>query len=144
MPQTQLKKIKINGTELHYLDLGEAVPVVLVHGGGATDYRTWTLVVDRFAEEFHVIVPSLRYHYPNEWLGDGSDYSPITHAQDVAALINGLRIAPAHIIGSSFGANIALVLARDFHDLVRSLVLAEPPLYDWIQASMTVEERETD
>src|SRR6476659_176246 len=72
---TQLKEIQVNGVNIHYLDEGSGDPVVFVHGGGATDYRTWIPVVGPFAERYRVIAPSLRCHYPNEWRGVGSDYS---------------------------------------------------------------------
>jgi len=51
-----------------------------------------------------------------------------THAEDLAALLLSLDLAPAHIVGSSYGAYTALALARDHPNLVRSLVLAEPPI----------------
>lgn len=133
MTQSQMNKVHVYGIDLHYLDLGNGDPVVMIHGGGATDYRTWASVIDRFAEKYRVIVPSLRYHYPNEWVGDGSDYTSETHARDIAALIETLGLAPAHIVGSSLGSIIALVLTRERPELVRSLVLGEPVFFAWLQ-----------
>jgi pimeloyl-ACP methyl ester carboxylesterase len=37
-----------------------------------------------------------------------------------------------HLVGASYGAYTALVLALRRPDLVRSLVLAEPPLIHWL------------
>src|SRR5205823_4773377 len=48
------------------------------------------------------------------------------HAQHCAALLDALRIDPAHVVGHSSGALIALELAADRPDLVRSLFLVEP------------------
>ena len=76
MIQSQLKKVRVNDIDLHYVDIGSGNPVVFLHGGGATDYRTWTPVIGNFMENYRVVVPSLRYHYPNEWVGDGLDYTP--------------------------------------------------------------------
>jgi pimeloyl-ACP methyl ester carboxylesterase len=142
--ETNLEFIQVNGANLHYLDVGRGNPVILVHGGGATDYRTWTPVVGPFAESYRVIAPSLRYHYPNEWTGNGSDYSPETHAADIAGLIEMLGLAPAHVVGSSLGANAGLVLGREHPHLIRTLVLAEPALPTWLVETATPEEREAE
>jgi hypothetical protein len=107
MLPSQMNKVRVNDVDLHYADIGRGDAVLLIHGGGATDYRTWTPLIDRFAEHYRVVVPSLRYHYPNVWVGDGLDYTPETHAKDVAALIKTLGLAPAHIAGSSMGADIS-------------------------------------
>ena len=50
-------------------------------------------------------------------------YSIPLFARDVAGLIEGLGIAPAHVVGISLGGMIALQLAADRPDLVRSLVV---------------------
>ena len=75
---------------------------------------------------------SRRYHYPNPWTGDGSDYAAQLHADDLAALIEALDLAPAHLVTSSYGGNIALHLTARRPELVRSLVLCEPPLLPWL------------
>ncbi len=46
----------------------------------------------------------------------------------MAALIQELDLAPAHVVGNSFGASIALGLAARHPELFRSLVVHEPPL----------------
>jgi pimeloyl-ACP methyl ester carboxylesterase len=47
---------------------------------------------------------------------------------DLAALIETLGLAPAWIVGNSFGASISLRLALDRSDLLRGLLVHEPPL----------------
>jgi pimeloyl-ACP methyl ester carboxylesterase len=132
--QLQFNTITVNGAELHYVERGTGDPVVLVHGGGATDLRTWGGQLDPLAARYHVIAYSQRYHYPNTWAGDGSDvYSTRTHVADLAALIRGLRLAPCHVVGSSYGGDIALLLAAQRPELVRTLVLGEPGLTLWLR-----------
>jgi pimeloyl-ACP methyl ester carboxylesterase len=48
---------------------------------------------------------------------------------DLAALIEQLDLAPAHILGNSFGAVITLRLAAARPELFRSLLVHEPPLF---------------
>jgi pimeloyl-ACP methyl ester carboxylesterase len=49
--------------------------------------------------------------------------------EDLAAMIKGMGLAPAHIVGHSYGGNIALFLALRHPEMVRTLVLAEPGVW---------------
>jgi pimeloyl-ACP methyl ester carboxylesterase len=49
------------------------------------------------------------------------------HIEDLKILLNTLQAKPAHLIGHSYGALMALVLASEEPQYVRSLILAEPP-----------------
>ena len=46
--EQQLKKIHVNGVELHYVDRGHGEPVIFIHGGLA-DYRMWDAQTAAFA-----------------------------------------------------------------------------------------------
>ncbi|HLZ45653.1 MAG TPA: alpha/beta hydrolase [Gemmatimonadales bacterium] len=119
-----------NGTRLTYRVVGDsgATPVVFVHGSLA-DYRSWNAQEIAFAQRYRVLVYSLRYHPPNPQTEDNQTYSPKLHAEDLAAMLLTLDLAPAHIVGSGYGSYVALALALDHPQLVRSLVLAEPPIF---------------
>jgi pimeloyl-ACP methyl ester carboxylesterase len=52
------------------------------------------------------------------------------HAAHAAALLDRLRTGPTTVVAHSSGCAIALQLAADRPDLVRDLVLSEPPLID--------------
>jgi len=121
----------INGAQLTYQDRGQGQPVVFLHGSLA-DYRTWDAQVEPFARHFRVITYSRRYHWPNPWPPTDIEYSASLHAQDLNELLACLEIGQAHIIGSSYGAYIALLFARDHPSAVRSLALGEPPLVPWL------------
>ena len=60
-------------------------------------------------------------------------YTASLHAADLAGLIETLNLGPAHLVTSSFGGCVALALAVARPELVRSLVLAEPPLMPWLE-----------
>ena len=124
---TDIKKARVAGTEFSYIDSGRGVPVVLVHGS-ASDYRVWASQIRPFAAKYRVIAYSRRYHTPNPWNGDGSDYSAALHAADLLALLQSLKLGPAHLVGHSAGGTIALLVARDHPELVRSVVAMEPVL----------------
>jgi pimeloyl-ACP methyl ester carboxylesterase len=126
----QLQVVKANGVELHYVAQGQGAPVVLVHGGLA-DYREWAPQMERFARHFRVIAYSRRYNYPNRVPTLASNHSALVEAADLAALLRALDLAPSHIVGYSYGAFTALCLALAHPELVRALVLAEPPVLRW-------------
>lgn len=116
----------VNGASLWYSDEGRGEPVVLVHGS-ASDHRTWTIARGEFAEHFRTITYSRRYHWPNERIPPGTDYSLLQHVDDLEELLRVIDMAPAHLVGHSYGALICMLLAARAPQLVRSLVLAEPP-----------------
>lgn len=131
--QNEFKEIHVGDISLAYIEQGHGAPVIFVHGGGPTDLRTWGLQIGPFAEHFRVIAYSQRYHYPNAWVGDGSDInSTSVHAGDLAALIVALQLGRVHLIGFSYGADIVLRLAVEHPELVRTLVVAEPALVSWL------------
>jgi non-heme chloroperoxidase len=132
-----LRALNANGTRLTYRLMGDsgATPVVLVHGT-LGDYRSWSGQELLFAQSHRVLVYSRRFHPPNPQIPDSSlVYSPKLHAEDLAALLLTLELAPAHIVGSSYGAYTALALALEHPELVRSVVLAEPPILPLLTGS---------
>lgn len=126
------KRVAVNGAELAYVEQGEGEPVVLVHGS-VNDLRSWGAQQAALGERYRVIAVSRRYHWPNPQPGDDDRYAISEHVADLAALIDALGLAPAHLVGSSFGAMTVLALAAGRPDLARSLVLGEPPLLPWLR-----------
>ncbi|MBI4547889.1 MAG: alpha/beta hydrolase [Ignavibacteriae bacterium] len=123
----QTKKIRVNGVILNYIERGKGTPVVFVHGT-LGDYRTWDGQLEAFSKNYRVISLSRRYHYPNKWTKDSTDFSVNIHARDLAAFIKALKLPPVHLIGHSYGAFISFLVARDHPELIRSLTLGEPPM----------------
>jgi pimeloyl-ACP methyl ester carboxylesterase len=130
----EVKRLRANGTELAYIERGCGDPVVLVHGVLA-DYRGWSTIVDDLAKRFHVYAYSRRYHFPNSTSGDGRDYLPATHAADLLAFIDNLGLDGVHVVGHSYGGNVALLAALKHPDKIRTLVLIEPTTFSLIAGS---------
>jgi pimeloyl-ACP methyl ester carboxylesterase len=122
-----MKTIQINNYPFSYIDDGVGSPVIFIHGS-ISDYRTWENQMEPFAKQFHVIAYSRRYHYPNNSVEDYSDYTYPQHAKDLAAFIKALDVGTVNLIGSSYGAYVALLTAINNPDLVKTLVLGEPPV----------------
>jgi pimeloyl-ACP methyl ester carboxylesterase len=122
-----LRTLPINEADLTFQDEGEGPPVILLHGF-LGDWRTWRRQVEALSGRFRVLSLSQRYYYPNRWPDDGAGFGPAVHARDVAALIRALAIAPAHLVGHSYGGGVATLVALNDPSLVRTLILAEPAL----------------
>ncbi|HMB90136.1 MAG TPA: alpha/beta hydrolase [Rhodothermales bacterium] len=122
-----MAQVDIEGTRFEYHENGSGEPVVFVHGS-ASDHRTWRFQRDVFAEQFRTITYSRRYHWPNEPIHDGVDYAMAEHVDDLQKVIRSLDATPAHLVGHSYGAFLCLLLAMRAPDLVRTLILAEPPV----------------
>jgi pimeloyl-ACP methyl ester carboxylesterase len=118
---------RVNGVTLECRSNGSGESVFLVHGS-ASDYRTWRFQEEVLAADFNVICYSRRYHWPNAEIASGAVYSMTEHVDDLEALIRDLDAAPAHLVGHSYGAFLCLLLAIREPGLVRTLVLAEPPV----------------
>lgn len=115
----------VNGIRLYSEWHGEGAPVVLVHGSWG-DHHNWDAVVPGLARTFRILTYDRRGHSQSERLpGQGSVEEDVA---DLALLITAQQVAPAHIVGSSFGASIVLKLAVARPDLFASLIVHEPPL----------------
>jgi pimeloyl-ACP methyl ester carboxylesterase len=118
---------EINGTSLEVIEQGTGETVVLVHGS-VSDHRTWHDQQEKFAQSFHTVNYSRRYHWPNTPIPDGADYAMAEHVDDLATLIRSLDTEPVHLVGHSYGAFVCLLLAIRAPELLHTLVLAEPPV----------------
>jgi non-heme chloroperoxidase len=125
--------VEVNGSRLECIEAGQGDPLIFVHGS-LEDLRIWRRQVELFSPHYRVIAYSRRYHYPNAMPGaDDPAYTASLHAADLAGLIEKLELGPAHLVCSSFGGCVALQMAVQRPELVRSLVLAEPPLMPWLE-----------
>lgn len=93
---------------------------MLLHGLGSSS-ADWRWQIDALAARHRVIVPDLRGHGRSP-----RPPGPLTvdaMAADVAALLGHLKVPAAHVVGLSLGGCVALALALDHADRVRSLTL---------------------
>jgi non-heme chloroperoxidase len=145
MSNNNPKSIKINGRQLCYVDQGEGQqqpPVIFVHGG-LDDYRCWQYQIESFSKEYRTISYSRRFAYPNKWIGNiAQDNTVEDNAKDLAEIIRKLDLAPAHLVGASFGAYTALYCASKNPELVKTLVLNEPPIFQFLARSSIKEDAE--
>ena len=97
---------EVNGVRLFFdLNGTGAVPLVLVYGSWDS-HHDWDLVVPRLADSFRILTYDRRAHSESERpTGQGSVREDVA---DLAALIDHLGLAPAWVVGNSFGCTEGL------------------------------------
>jgi 3-oxoadipate enol-lactonase len=119
-----LERIYVDNLELEYELRGAGDPVVLIHWGLSALWAEPLMEEPALAAHHRL----LSYHRAG-FAGSGRIEGPIAiagHAAHCASLMRQLGIEPAHIVGHSSSAVIALQLALDFPDAVETLTLMEP------------------
>jgi pimeloyl-ACP methyl ester carboxylesterase len=115
--------IDVVGIRLHYVEEGTGEPLVLIHGNGtmAQDYQIST-IVEHAAKTYRVIAfdrPGYGYSdRPNGKTWDATAQAQLLHK----ALIQ-LGVDRPIVVGHSWGTLVALSLALEHPEYVRSLVL---------------------
>lgn len=122
-----VRQLRVNGTDLAYVEEGRGPTVVFVHGASG-DWRTWDGLRPYLVKEHRFVSMSRRYHHPNAWTDDGRHYSFDQQVDDVAGFIRGLSVGKIHLVGNSYSGRLAGFVALKHPELLRSVVLGEPSL----------------
>jgi pimeloyl-ACP methyl ester carboxylesterase len=112
-----------DGVKLYYEETGKGIPVVFVHEF-AGDYRSWEQQVRYFARYYRCITFNARGYPPSDVPKDGERYSQDRARDDIRAVLDGLRIDKAHIVGLSMGGFATLHFGFTYPQRARSLVVA--------------------
>ncbi len=112
--------VVVNGLDMYYEVHGQGQPLVLLHGGLCT-IEAWGTLLPVLAEGAQVIAVELQGHGRTADIARPMSYEGM--ADDVAALIEALGVAPASVLGYSLGGGVALQTAIRHPDVVRKLVL---------------------
>lgn len=119
----------VNGTDLAYVEQGQGEPVLFVHGGTG-DYRVWDQQMEAFGVSHRVIALSCRGSWPNAKLRPDDSVTLDTFVADLAEFVRTLDVGPVHLVGhSSPGGFGSLILAARHPELLRTVVLCEPPAF---------------
>jgi pimeloyl-ACP methyl ester carboxylesterase len=115
--------VRSDGCNLYYEELGEGVPILLIHPSGSTA-STWGAAAEELARIGRVIAYDRR-----GYARSGGEPARLLslHTADAAAILEYLRTPPALVVGTSAGAAIAVDLAVRRPDLVQAVVAHEFP-----------------
>jgi 3-oxoadipate enol-lactonase len=107
-----------DGTILTHRVDGDGAALLLLNGG-LMSVAAWDPLMARLTERYQVI----RCDFRGQLLSPGPAHDDLAdHARDLVSLLDHLDVREAHVVGPSFGAEVALILAARFPAYVRSLV----------------------
>ena len=118
-----------------------ALPLFLCHGYSGSSHD-WALVAEDLAHDREVVSIDHRGHGRSQKLGEVDRYSIDRIAADLIALLDA-EVGPVELLGHSMGGAVALRVALNRPDLVRSLILMDTsgwsfrPLEEGVAAMMS-------
>ena len=111
----------VNGLKMYYEIHGKGEPVVLLHGSFMTLTNfNWPEMIATLAKSRRVIAVEMQGH--GRTADIDRDFSYDNLADDIAALLDYLKIGKADVIGYSMGASVAMNLAIRHPNQVRKVV----------------------
>jgi len=111
----------VNGLKMYYEVHGSGEPVVLLHGAFMTITNNWTGWIGELSKTRKVIAVEMQGH--GRTADIPRDITNENFADDVAALLEQLKIPRADLIGYSMGGAVAMQCAIRHPDKVRKVVV---------------------
>jgi pimeloyl-ACP methyl ester carboxylesterase len=124
-----------DGVRLHVEDVGTGVPIVFVHEF-AGDAAAYEAQLRHFSRRYRCIAYDARGYPPSDVPADVGSYSQDRARDDIRAVLDGLGIDRAHVVGTSMGAFATLHFGLAYPERARSLTLtgcgygAEPSTHE--------------
>ena len=112
-----------DGVTLYAEETGTGEPLLFIHEF-AGDHRSWEPQVRFFSAAYHCVTYAARGYPPSGVPTDPDAYSQARAVADAIAVLDGLAVDRAHLVGLSMGGFTALHLVLSHPDRVRSAVVA--------------------
>ncbi len=112
-----------DGVRLYYEAAGSGYPIVFVHEF-AGDYRSYETQMRYFARRYRCIAYNARGYPPSDVPDDFERYSQERARDDIRAVLDGLGIAKAHVVGISMGGFATLHFGFAYPERASALVVA--------------------
>jgi pimeloyl-ACP methyl ester carboxylesterase len=112
--------VDVNGVHMYYETYGDGSPLVLLHGGMLSIDQNFAGLIPTLARKHRVIGIEMQGH--GRTADIDREITPAALASDVVGMLDHLGIDRAHVLGHSMGAAVALELAVNHPDRVRSVV----------------------
>lgn len=112
--------VPVNGLKMYYEIHGKGEPVVLLHGSFMTITNNWQDIIAALSKTRRVIAVEMQGH--GRTADINRDFSYENLADDVAAMLDYLKVGKADLIGYSMGGSVAMQVAIRHPDNVRKVV----------------------
>jgi len=124
----------VDGVRLHYKDMGQGEPALILLHGFAASVFSWREVMAPLSQQNRVIAfdrPAFgltQRPLPGEWKGK-NPYAAQTQVDLTMGLMDALGVRQAVLVGNSAGGTVAMLTALRYPDRVRALILVSPAVY---------------
>jgi pimeloyl-ACP methyl ester carboxylesterase len=115
-----------DGVRLHWLEWSDVGRAVVCLPGITANAYAFTGLASRLLAAYRVLAVDLRGRGESDAPTAGYDVE--THAGDISAVLDALRIDRVDLVGWSLGGKVALALAAAESRRVRRLVMLDPPV----------------
>ena len=112
-----------DGVRLYYEEAGQGSPIVFVHEFGG-DHRSWEPQVRHFARRHRCVAYAARGYPPSDVPEQAGAYSQERAVLDLLAVMDGVALDKAHVVGLSMGGFAALHFGLRYPERALSLVVA--------------------
>jgi len=99
--------VEATGAKLYFEESGDGYPIIFIHEF-ASDIRGWEAQFQRFSRGYRCIAYNARGYPPSDIPQDAAFYGWEFAVDDIAAVMRGLSIERAHLVGLSMGGYAAL------------------------------------
>ena len=111
-----------DGVKLYYEEAGSGQAVIFVHEF-AGDYRSYEVQMRYFSRRYRCVAYNARGYPPSDVPADPEKYSQERARDDLRAVLDGLEIEQAHIVGISMGGFAVLHFGLYYPERALSLVI---------------------
>ena len=132
--------LEINGTDIYHEVRGDGPPVLLIMGATG-DGGVFETFADLLADEFTVVTYDRRGNGRSPRPAGWNTTSPEEQADDAAALVQALGLAPTAVFGTSSAGIFALAMLIRHPEAVRGAILHEPALFSLFDDPQDVRDR---
>jgi N-formylmaleamate deformylase len=117
--------VMANGIRQHFYRTGGKKPSLILLHGFSENGLCWSRVAKALEDGYDLVMVDARGHGYSS--GPETGYSQELLTQDVAALIHELGLQHPSLFGHSNGALTAAQVAATFPELIRAVILEDPP-----------------
>jgi epoxide hydrolase 4 len=122
----QHKFANVNGVRLHYVEEGEGLLFLFLHGFPEFWYE-WKKQIAEFGRDFHAVAPDLRGYNLSSKPEGVEQYKLELLLEDIHCLIRHLGARKCTLAGHDWGGFLAWAFAGIFPDLVDKLIIINAP-----------------
>ena len=121
------KSVKIGGTDLHYTEGPDNGPALVLLHAQLMDWFDYSRVLPKLSKSYHIFVPDYNGH--GKTTAPANTMSANAIGKTLATFMEKEIRQPAFVSGNSSGGLLTVWLAANRPDLVRAILLEDPPLF---------------